>query len=222
MGSVVISCETVKKELQQAMENTGRNYPVLWLESGLHSVPRNLHKRLAETLQQAKEMGNQMLLAMGFCGNSVAGLKADGFQLIVPKVDDCITLLLGSFRKRQQISRDYAAYFLTQGWLQGERNIIVESRYMKKKFGEAQAKEIGKMMYQHYRTLGLLDTGVDSMEELQKDTAEISDEFGWKQEIFQATLGYLERLLTGPWDKELFIVKNPGEEIQMTDLCEIH
>ena len=222
MKAVVVACETVRKELEQALKNTGRDYPVLWLESGLHSVPANLHKRLVEALTRAKDIGDLVLLAMGFCGNSVAGLTANGFQLIVPKVDDCITLLLGSSEKRQKISREYAAYFLTQGWLQGERNIIRELQYMKEKFGEKQAREIGKMMYHHYRTLVLLDTGVDSMEELRTNTAGISSEFGWKQETVQATLGYLEKLLTGPWDQDLFIVKNPGEKIELKDLYEIH
>lgn len=219
MKTVVVACETIKNELLQAMDNAGKDYQILWIESGLHIVPQNLHKRLQDLLNHLQGV-DRVLLAMGVCGNAIVGLNAEHFQIIVPRVDDCITLLLGSMEKRKKISQEYSAYFLTQGWLNGERNILVEYQYMVEKYGEKTAKEIGVLMYKHYRTLMLLDTGTDSMAKLKEETALFAETFGWEQKTISGTLNYLERLLKGPWDESHFIIKNPGEMIQTAELYE--
>ena len=83
------------------MARVGCDYPVLWLESGLHNWPDKLQNRIQELLDQCQSY-DTVLLAMSFCGNSVAGLETRDFQLVIPRSDDCITLLLGSLTRRQE------------------------------------------------------------------------------------------------------------------------
>lgn len=217
METVVVACETIQNELKQAMEDAGKSYPVIWIESGLHNDPQKLNARLNEVINQI-DQAKRVLLAMGFCGNSLNGLESGEFELVVPRVDDCITLLLGSIKKRREVSRESAAYFLTSGWLKGERNIWVEYQYMVKKYGEESAKNIGQMMYKHYRTLALLDSGVDPIEKLIEDTKVIADTLELEQKVIPGTLNYLKLLLEGPWDKDHFIIKHPGERIELDDM----
>ena len=216
MDTVVVACKTLEDELNASMERVKIAYPVEWIESGLHNTPKKLTARLAGILDCIS--ADRVLLVMGFCGNSIAGIRAQSFELIVPRVDDCISLLIGSVKERMKVSDMHAAYFLTDGWMRGERNPLVEYQYAVDKFGEDEAKSIAEVMYAHYRTLGLLDTGVKPVQPLIESTKVIADTLNLEQKVIPATLAYIERLLTGPWPDDAFIVKTPGSEITQEDL----
>ena len=159
-----------------------------------------------------------MLAAMGFCGNSFTAVETGNIELILPRVDDCISLLLGSMQRRREISAAEAAYFLTQGWMQGERNIWVEYQYCVGKFGEETALDIIESMLGHYRTLALLDSGSYPIEPLIESTAIIADTLHLEQKVVPATRDYLVELLRGPWNDDRFIIITPGCTISEKDL----
>lgn len=215
MIAAVIACRTIEPELLEAMKRAGTDYPVLWLESGLHNTPAKLRRKLTELLETVGE--GSALLAMGSCGNSLAGVCSRNAELIVPKVDDCISLLLGSMERRQRISSELAAYFLTEGWMRGERNLWVEYQHSVKKYGEEKALMIAQMMYEHYRTLALVDCGTTPVERLAEESAEIARILSLKQEVVPGTLSYLEELLTGPWTDARFVRKPPGVPLEAWD-----
>lgn len=218
-GTVIICCRTISEELQKAMDNTGAAYPVLWIESGLHNVPRKLHGVLQETVDAAEKDGaRRILLAMGFCGNSLENLYTEQAELILPRADDCITLLLGSFRRRQQIQNEAGTYFMTKGWIEGERNIMREYEYTMEKYGEETGREIFDMMFGNYRRIGILDTGCYDMEPVLAETERIASalQMGWER--FSASNDYLKRLLTGPWEEDSFVRLQPGEKLTLKHL----
>lgn len=199
------------------MRVTGCEYPVVWLESGLHNVPEQLHDVLQHVIDDLD--AERALLAMGFCGNSIAGIHAAGKELICPRVDDCISLLIGSVRRRLEISKEYAAYFFTEGWLRGERNIWVEHQYMLENYGEEITEELEKSMFGHYRTLGLLDCGEKPIAQLVENTKMIAEGLHLKQQIIPASVNYLIELLTGPWPEDRFLCIQSGEKISEKQLA---
>ena len=216
MKTIIVACETIEDELRFAMDKVNVSYPVKWLESGLHIIPKKLNAALSEILADIK--AERVLVALGFCGNSILGIKAGNYEMIIPRADDCISILLGSVKERLRVSSEYAAYFLTEGWLRGERTIWVEYQHLLEKYGEEMADSLMEMMIGNYRTLGLLDCGVGSIEELVESTKEIADALKLKQEIIPAALSWLELFLTGPWSNDNFIIKQPYEEIVEKDL----
>ena len=209
----IISCKTIEPELRAAMARTGCEYEVLWLESGLHNVPRKLNARLQELLGQCAG-ADTVLLAMSFCGNSVVGLKTGEFRLIMPRSDDCITLLMGSFRERMKYK---ATYFLSEGWLKGERNLWQEYETCIRRYGEERGKWIFSTMLEHYRNLALVDTGCSDREILEAEVKEIAEKLGLEYVWIPGTLEFLEQLLTGPWPRERFVVIPPGGEVTTED-----
>ena len=216
MDTVIIACKTLEDELALAAEKTGIKLSVIWLESGLHNTPKILKAKLQEALDNVS--AGRVLLLMGFCGNSILEIKAGDYELIIPRVDDCISLLLGSVENRAKISKEFAAYFLTEGWLRGERNIWAEYLYSVDKYGEETAKSITETMLGHYRTLGLLDSGATSAAILAEKSKIIAETLGLEQRVIPASTGYIEELLRGPWPEGRFIVKAPGEYITAGDL----
>lgn len=216
MTTQIIACRTIEKELTEAMARTGTTWEVIWLESGLHSMPKKLHAVLAERLAECT--AHRVLLAMGFCGNSLIGLQTGDHELIFPRADDCISLLIGSVRDRIDYSAQNAAFFLTEGWLAGEQNIWTEYLRTVEKYGEKRGRKLAKMMYGHYRTLTLLDNGIDPLETLEEKARVISQTLELEQKVLPATLSYLEQLLTGPWPEDRFIIKAPFTAVTTSDL----
>jgi Protein of unknown function (DUF1638) len=211
LDTVIIACRTIADELRVALGETGCTHPVLWIESGLHLRPDSLRIRLQQELDHIGNV-SQALLAFGYCGNALLGLRAGDFRLIFPRVDDCITLMLGSGSRRNAIGREYGTYFLTKGWLDFERNIWVEYQETVRRHGKEKADRIFKVMLRHYQRLGVIDTGAYDLGIFLEQVRDIGDALALKPQVIPGTLDYLKKLLTGPWDED-FIMIHPGETV---------
>ena len=218
METVLIGCRTLERELREASRRTGVCCPCVWVESGLHNVPARLTDRLARELERLPAGVGRVLLGFGYCGGAAAGLTTGPYELILPRADDCITLMLGSYRRRLEMMREEGAYFLTQGWLDGERNIWEEFLYARRRYGEKQARRIFASMLSHYSRLAVVDTGVSDMEQLGQTTEMIARELGLRHQAVPGTLSLFERLLTGPWDDAHFLTAPPFTSITADDL----
>ena len=217
MNTVIIACRTLEDEIELAKKNTGCDCPVIYIESGLHERPMNLTKALREVFEGIDPGVERVLMALGQCGNGLTGLTAGSFELILPKVDDCLSLLIGSNSEKTRINLQDKAFFLTMGWLKGESTIMSQYKHSVEKFGEDVALSIMEMMYEHYETMGLIDTGAAPIEQLWNEAEEITTLLGLKRKIYKGTISYIEELLTGPWPSERFIIKKPGEAIAEQD-----
>ena len=209
----IIACETVKNELEFAMKEAGVNYPVTWIDSGLHSSPLCLHRKLQDAIDCCT--ASVALLGLGFCGNSVAGLKTGDFRLIIPRRDDCISLLLDPSE-----IRGGGTYFMTEGWLRDESHLYHEYKYTIEKYGEEEGREIFDIMLHNYNSIALLDTGCYPIGPVEEETRRFADILGLKFKLVRGNTDWLRRLLTGPWDDERFIVVPPRSAVPADELFE--
>ena len=217
MNSIILACRTLEDEIELAKKNTGKKYPVLYIESGLHERPKKLAEALREVFAEVDPKTKRVLMALGQCGNSLTGIAAGNFELILPKVDDCLSLLIGSNKEKSEINLRDKAFFLTLGWLRGESTIMSQYQQSVEKYGEDVALSIMEMMYEHYETMGLIDTGAAPIDKLWDAAEEITTLLGLKRKVYKGTVSYIEELLTGPWPEDRFIIKKPGEAIAEQD-----
>lgn len=210
MNPVIIACKTIENEVYAAMSEMNCHYEIRWLESGLHNVPQKLNMHLQQILNECESF-DTVLLAMGFCGNSLIGLHTGNFQMVVPRCDDCITLLLGSFDRRKAIS---ATYFLTEGWLKGERNIWTEYEYCIKKYGKKRGKWCFDTMFAHYKNLALLDAGCSEKENIESTVQQIAEKLELDYIRLDGTLNYIKELLSGNWTSDRFVLIPPDSVIK--------
>jgi hypothetical protein len=215
---IIVACETVRDELELALEREGVGYPVIWIESGLHSFPDKLRAKLQEELDGIAPEYDRVLFVFGTCGNAVMGLRTGDYELIIPKVDDCISLLLGSVKRRADFSREHAAYYLTDGWLRFETNIWTEFQRMAEKYGPERAARIGKALWGNYRTLAIIDVDGIDYKDFSDQTDEIAAGLGLNKMRVEGTTAYIEELLKGPWPKERYIITPPNTEITFEDV----
>jgi len=107
----VIACATVIEEMRPLLVP---GVETELLDFGLHINPRELKRALLEAVDAMASRVDTILLGYGLCSMAVVGLQATGCTLVVPRVDDCIAIFLGSGRAyRQQASQEPGTYYLT-------------------------------------------------------------------------------------------------------------
>lgn len=212
MSTIVLACETLRDEYEYVTGKLGVEHETRWLESGLHNSPNKLRERLQEQLDSFDGY-DTVLMVFGSCGNSVIGLETGGYTLVVPRVDDCITMLIGSLKDRVRINAEGGTYFMTPGWLRGERNLWVEYTHAVNKYGEETAEEIMGSLLAHYEYLGLLETECCNIDTVMPEIDSMAKDLKLKSRTIPATAGYLFELLTGPWPAERFAVFPPHSKI---------
>ena len=214
MKTVILACNTIRDELEKAASETNCGHPFIWIESGLHLVPDSLRKRVQEELDRISGV-ERVLLGFGFCGNAVVGLETRDFELIAPRVDDCITWLLGSKENRDCCGQEGGVYFLTRGWLESEVNIWKEYLAALDRFGPERTDRIYRRMLEHYRFLGLIDTGAYDLKGLLPQVRDIAAALKLDTKILTGSDLYLKRFLSGPWDSRDFLIVPPFTCIEL-------
>ena len=214
MKKVIISCKMLEFELNKVLEKAGEEYEVIWLEKALHETPARLREELLRILTGLDARGDvdRVYMTLGDCGGATKGLSAGkNFDMIYPRMDDCITLLLGAPDIRRELNQQ-GVYFLSDSWLTGTRNIITEYEYTKEKYDEETAAFVMETMLKNYKKLGLLDTGAGDVAALFKATAPFAREMHLEQVRIAATLEWLSSLLSAaPENTDRFVYVAPGE-----------
>jgi hypothetical protein len=215
--TVILAYNTIRDEFEKAALETDCDHPFKWVESGLHLKPESLRHRLQEELDCIDE-ADRVLLGFGYCGNAVKGLTSRNYELVIPRVDDCISLLLGSRENRELCSKSGGIYFLTKGWLEGELNIWKEYQAVLARFGPETTDRVYRSMLAHYQFLGLIDTGAYDLDALIPLVNEISSILMLQTRVLPGSDQYLKRLLSGPWHEDQFIILPPNTRIELFHL----
>lgn len=217
MGTAILACQTLQAELTLAVQETKRDFPIIYVESGLHNTPELLHKKIQEEINRIDNV-DTILLLFGYCGNSLLGIKSNKAKLVLPKVDDCIPLLLGSCETRKNISKEMGTYFLTKGWLDYENNLLKEYERCIKRYGQNRTSKIMKIMLGHYKRFMLIDTGAYPLESVLTYTKDIAARLNLYHDVTSGSLRLFYKLLRGEWDEE-FLVLEPGRAVTISDIC---
>ena len=160
-----------------------------------------------------------VLLALGFCGNGLLDLRSQTLPLVFPRVDDCISLFLNDGGLREDIKRDARAFYFTRGWLDHDNPLLQSYDRWKELKGPEEALRFRKMSLRGYKRVTLIDTGAFPLDDAAPRTKELADELELDHAEVPGSLVLLERLLTGPWDSEVVVVR-PGEAITIWHLLE--
>src|SRR6266496_3668125 len=113
---LVIACATVIEEMLPLLPE---DVSVETLDFGLHLRPKELKKSLQEKIGTASSHADVLLLGYGLCSMAVVGLHATTAHLVIPRVDDCIAIFLGSCNAyREQAQKEPGTYYLTKGWIE--------------------------------------------------------------------------------------------------------
>ena len=210
----VIACATVVEEMTPLMP---AHIDVEVLDFGLHMVPNNLKRVLQESIDAASDEYDTVILGYGLCSMAVVGLHAKDCTLVVPKVDDCIAIFLGSGEAyTAQNKQEPGTYYLTKGWIEVSDTLLDEYQAIVEKFGEEKADFVMGQMLRHYKRLVYIDTGTNHQEKYRSYTQKMANQFNLRFEEVKGSNALVRKMLYGPWDGD-FVVARPGHTINFQD-----
>ena len=132
----LIACEVFRPELER-LTRAMRNAPeVTYLEQGLHDTPDELRRRVQQAVDALEAKGETIIfLAYGLCGRGLTGVTGHTATLILPRVHDCIPVLLGATQEQaNESSLGGGTYWLSPGWLRYSQTSFIQNR--EKRFKE--------------------------------------------------------------------------------------
>jgi len=187
------------------------------LDFGLHVNPEALRSSLQEAIDVAAEAADTIILGYGLCSQAVVGLRANGCTLVVPKVDDCIAIFLGSAAAYQAQARSApGTYYLTKGWIEAGDTPFGEYDSLVAQYGEERARRLMGRILKNYTRLALINTGQYELERYRDYSRRTAERFGLRYEEIPGSDALVRRMVHGPWDGD-FVVARPGETICYLD-----
>jgi len=211
MNCAIIACQTLQDELNLAIQETRCQYPVIWLESKYHISPNSLREKLQSEIDNLKKI-DTILFAYGSCGSGLVGLTASTANLIIPKTEDCISMILSQPTKT--FERPKKTYFITKGWMDSSSSLLEEYEHTLKRHGEERTKRIFKLMLGHYQYLMLIDTGAYNLDEWKNKAQELAQKVNLELVTKETSIWLLKQLLTGPYDENFCTIKK-GETVSL-------
>jgi hypothetical protein len=209
--TLVMACATVIEEMLPLLP-PGVEHHVL--DFGLHVNPDKLRRTLQEAIDAVSERFDTIILGYGLCSQAVIGLRAAHSTLVVPRVDDCISIFLGSHvAYRQQSRSEPGTYYLTKGWIEVGDSPFSEYDRMVERYGPARAERMIRLMLANYKRLALINTGQYELEKYREYARSTAARFGLRYEEIEGSTALVQKMVLGPWDDE-FVVVPPGQVIQ--------
>lgn len=210
----VIACATVIEEMIP-FKPPGMVFEIL--DFGLHLKPENLKKILQESIDASCTGFDTLILGYGLCSMAIIGLTARDCTLVVPRVDDCIAIFLGSKDAySKQAQKEPGTYYLTKGWIEVSDTPFEEHKRLVEKYGQERADYIMGVMLKHYKRLAYIDTGQKDQERYREYARITADKFNLRFEEIPGSDVLIRKLIFGPWDDEI-LVSPPGHTITYAD-----
>lgn len=206
MSTRILACEVMREELLRVPARGPVRFQ--FLPMGLHVSPARLHAALAEALREPDD-ADRIVLGFGLCGNATAGLVSPRAPLLVPRVHDCLALLTGG-RGLPGGRAEKGTFYLSGGWMEGERTLASEHRRAAARFGEARALRILRTMLDPYRRFAFVRTDHPRRAEREEDARRLAQLAGLPLTAMEGEGGRLERLVNGPWAAPEFVRVAPG------------
>lgn len=207
MKRVIIACKTLQDELELAIRQSGCPYPVIWVDSSYHVVPDRLRSKLQSEIDALEDV-DTVLFAYGSCGNGLVGLKATTANLIIPRTEDCISVVLS--KSGEKPKRQNETYFITKGWLESSKGLYQEYLYSLQRYGKARTNMIFELMLKNYKYLMLIDTGAFKVEDYQNIAVDLAAKLNLELVKEQGGIWFLTKLLSGPHDGDFCVVSKGG------------
>lgn len=210
----IIACKTVIEEMQALLPP---DLECLTLESGLHLRPDKLRGELQTTIDEISSDTENIILGYGLCSMGVIGLKATDSTLVIPRIDDCVAIFLGSRKAyRKELKQEPGTYFLSKGWIEAGITPLDELRMMEARYGKRRAELVMGRMLQNYKRLAFIDMGYKDQEKYRQFSRRAAKKLRLAYQEIKGTPEFLGMICNGPWDDE-FVVAPPGHTIHLED-----
>lgn len=216
MSKIIMGCSSLRKHIDAAQEKEGTHYPVIELDSRLHAEPKDMRTAIFSQLQVLPADTEVVMLAMGLCGGSVSDLPLP-VDLVMPRVDDCITLLMHVDDAWHPNLKEGGHLYLTDTV---DGNLSVENirKRLIERYGEKKGLMVFDIWFDSYSSVDIIDTGIyDCRDPLYLEAAKRNaDLIACPLRYVDGSNILLEKLVSGRWDHQ-FLTAKKGQVLREED-----
>lgn len=215
---VVIACGVMELELNALLPETppGLDLELRFLDQQLHRTPDQMPGVIQKEIHAVAAEAHEIVLGYGLCSNGIVGVYAPHQNLYVPRVHDCVALLLGSREAYQKAFRERAGtYYITPGWVKEEKDPlgILENEYIPRMGREDAVWGLHEEL-KHYSHIALIDTQAVDMGYLRERARANADFLGKHYTETRGSKAYFRKILFGPYSEPDFLCLPPGTPVR--------
>ncbi len=202
MKNVIISCNTLKNEVEFILERDRIESECIWLKEDLHLSPILLHKKIQQTIDSIVD-ADKIMLVYGHCGGALNNIKAN-CKIVLPKCNDCIEIMLHNKSDLNEMRSN--CYFCSIGWLWGKEDLGFEYDRMKEKYGESKADHLMQNMFKNYQYFMYINTPIKDADETFKRGKTAANRLNLEFRSIQSDMKLISDMLNGIEDERFIIV----------------
>lgn len=199
--------------LRGEFSSLGLDIPVTFLPGRLHFHREELRATLTEHIADCPA-GTTVLLGYGRCAIAGGSLDAGPHRLVLPAVDNCLALLLGSERAYlNDLKRHPGTLYYSPGWTSGMDDPYDMYLQACERLGPEKAREWARLVFDHYSRIALIRSGAVECPSCRCYAEAVSACSGLPLVTVDGSFRLLRMLLHGPHDRE-FVVAEAGEALE--------
>ena len=205
--TVVLACSALEVPLSVAQSRMGTHHPVVLADRKYHDSPKQMRLHLMELLDSLEPDVDTVLVAMGFCGGSWDTVDTPR-RLVIPRVDDCITLQLHTDHTRHANLKKTGHFYLN-GFDRGSFSLEEMKDNLCAQYGEEDGLDLFEYWFESYHQVDIIETGIyDSRSPAFLEKARRSaDLIRCALDFVPGSNLLLETLVSGPWDEQFFVAE---------------
>jgi len=219
---VILACRVFENSLEHLIP-AEMTTNITFFDYALHSIPKNLRETLQDAIDSI-EQPSLIILGYGLCGNGLNEINARQHTLLIPRTDDCIAIILGSYQAyRREFDQEPATYYLSKGWLEGASNPLSEYHKYLEKYGQEKTDRLMDMLYHNYKRLAMIVQNTQELDEYRpaaQDVARYCERWGMRYEELIGSDKILRRLfeiaVNLDQEDEDFLVIPPGGQLKQS------
>lgn len=215
MKTLILSCPTLKGELESALRQHGSQTKVTYLPATLHGEMEKIRPTLQKIIDGNQEFDRIVILLSG-CGGSTAGIKATTAEVIIPKTHDCLDILLSKRDTCEVESRDPVGIYMTGSWYEYHMKTLLNADKMIADLGYEAAAQKLRGIFGTFNKFYIIDTGVFDVDYVKRGLASLLKILDGTLTIVPGEFGILHRVAADEFNPNYFhIVPKGGTVPQM-------
>ena len=206
--TVILSCPTLRGELQAALTEASSEAVVYFLPRTLHSDPKELHAYLQDKIDRFYNV-DRIVLCVSGCGGGTAGLRASSAELVVPRTRDCLDVLL-SGDSLATLERDISGVYFTKSWMEFSQDSDIDLDKLRAKMGREAADDFLRRLYKTCNKFYIIDTGCYDVRAVQDYIAPLVEILHGTVTMLTGECGVLHKIARAQFDGDFVVVPKGG------------
>lgn len=210
MSTVIMACSSLRMHIDAAQSKEKTDFEVIELDSELHAEPKEMREAVFDAMGKLPESVDTVLLCMGLCGGSVSE-KPLPVKVVMPKVDDCITLLMHTDDRWYPNLKEGGHLYLTDT-VDGNLSVGNIRQRLIERYGEKKGLMVFNIWFDSYKSVDIIDTGIYDChcEDYVVRAKANADLIRCPIYYVEGSNILLEKLVSGRWDHQ-FLIREAGD-----------